>query len=139
MPVHKNHQIGILLSLAFFACFAIAVLHAHHQSALEISVAVTEWGHIFAFIIITAPFFFPWWNNALGKLVFCCVCRIYFSLDTGDQSTYCQRNKIKGTASKCFQWEGHPDSISFKTLLQAHPIKKSRLMKRFCSTPTPCS
>jgi acetyl esterase/lipase len=62
-----------IIRLAFavltFLLALLAVLPAPTNLLWKISVAITEWGHIFAFIIIL-PFFFPWWNSAAGKIGF---------------------------------------------------------------------
>lgn len=58
----------IFAALAFLLAL-LAVLPAPTNFLWKVSVAVTEWGHIFAFIIIL-PFLFPWWNSMGGKAGF---------------------------------------------------------------------
>jgi acetyl esterase/lipase len=61
--------IRLVFAALTFLLALLAVLPASTNLLWKISVAVTEWGHIFAFIIIL-PFLFTWWNNAAGKIGF---------------------------------------------------------------------
>jgi acetyl esterase/lipase len=59
----------LVFAILTFLFALLAVLPAPTNFLWKVSVAITEWGHIFAFIIIL-PFFFPWWNSVAGKAGF---------------------------------------------------------------------
>jgi acetyl esterase/lipase len=57
----------LVLSILFLLISSLAVLKAPTNLLWQLSIAVTEWGHIFAIIIIMS-LLFPWWNTDMGKL-----------------------------------------------------------------------
>ena len=59
----------LVFAILTFLLALLAVFPAPTNFLWKVSVAITEWGHVFAFIIIL-PFFFPGWNSAMGKIGF---------------------------------------------------------------------
>jgi acetyl esterase/lipase len=114
MPVPEIIRLAFAVLTFLFAL--LAVLHAPTNLLWKISVAVTEWGHIFAFIII-APFFFPWWNNALGKIGFCFAFAGFILAWTPVIRAFIVADKLKEQLQNVFGKEDiGRNIISFKTL-----------------------
>ena len=59
----------LIFSIVVFCFSLLTVFPAPTTKLWMLSIAIAEWGHIFALIIII-PFLFPWWKNTIGKISF---------------------------------------------------------------------
>lgn len=59
----------LIFSIIGFVLSLLAVFPAPTTSLWKLSIAISEWGHIFALTMLI-PFLFPWWSNTIGKVSF---------------------------------------------------------------------
>ncbi|MFL5730950.1 MAG: alpha/beta hydrolase fold domain-containing protein [Cytophagaceae bacterium] len=116
--------IRLTFAVLTFLLALLAVFPAPTNLFWKISVAVTEWGHILA-IIILLPFLFPWWHSLAGKTAFCFALAGFILACTPvirgykvDAQLPAQLRQAFGTAPE------EKKIISFKNLFTGVPYKK---------------
>jgi acetyl esterase/lipase len=116
--------IRLIFAILAFLLALLAVLPAPTNLLWKVSVAVTEWGHVFAFIIIL-PFFFPWWDSVAGKIGFVFALSGFILAWTPVVRAFIVADKLPAQLRAAF---GKQDSagniISFKTLFTGASYQK---------------
>jgi acetyl esterase/lipase len=116
--------IRLVFAVLTFLLALLAVLPAPTNLLWKISVAVTEWGHILAFIIIL-PFLFPWWNSITGKIGFVFLLAGFILLWTPVIRAFVVADKLPAQLQSVFgKQDAAENIISFKTLFTGAPYQK---------------
>jgi acetyl esterase/lipase len=123
MPISEISR--LVFAILTFLLALLAVLPAPTNFLWKVSVAITEWGHIFAFIIIL-PFFFPWWNSVAGKTAFGFALAGFILAWTPVIRAYMVADKLPQQLQNAFGLSpAHKNIISIKTLFSGAPYQKA--------------
>jgi acetyl esterase/lipase len=135
MPV--SDILRLVFAIITLLLALLAVLPAPTNFLWKVSVAVTEWGHIFAFIIIL-PFLFPWWNSILGKMAFVFALAGFILSWTPVIRGYIVADKLPAQLRDAFGIQAHEKNIiSLKSLFTGASYQKVKCETIRYSEPGP--